>query len=144
MNIDTATCRRQWIPLTKVEEPFRSKLMQIYPISPQSHMQPKHFDLSVSYGCDIWISGQVPRFDQEIRYTGIVGVDISINEAREAARLCMANFLSILAAACGGDLSKVDRVIRITGYVRCSADFGGQAEVIDAASEVLTILGSQK
>ena len=140
MKTNNESNRRQWMPLARVAEPYRTRLAAIYPSSPATHKQPEHFDLSAVDGANIWISGQVPRFDQEIRYTGIVGADISIDVAREAARLSIANFLSILSAACDGDLSKVDKIIRITGYVRCTEDFGAQATVIDAASEVLTTL----
>jgi enamine deaminase RidA (YjgF/YER057c/UK114 family) len=144
MEIKEGEDHPQWMPLTRIEEPFRSRLVEIYPGSPVSHKQPKHFDLFARDGKDIWISGQIPRFNHEIRHVGIVGKDISIVEAREAARLCTANFLSILAAACCGDLSKVDRIVRITGYIRCTEEFGDQADVIDAASEMLEMLFGER
>lgn len=132
--------RPQWLPLSEVAEPFNSKLKALYPQAPHTFIKPAQFQLSVHDGELLWVSGQVPRFNQEIRYTGIVGEQLTIEQARDAARLCMANFLSIVAAACDGDLSRVVQVIRITGYVRGTSDFWAQSQVIDAASEVLTTL----
>ncbi|WP_397452964.1 RidA family protein [Pseudomonas sp. NA-150] len=128
----------QWLPLSEVAQPFKARLDALYPTSPHTFSVPAHFQLSVLDGDLLWVSGQVPRFNQEIRYCGIVGQGISLEQAREAARLCVANFLSIVAAACEGDFSRVEQVIRITGYVRGEADFAAQSEVINAASQVLT------
>jgi enamine deaminase RidA (YjgF/YER057c/UK114 family) len=130
----------QWLPLREVAEPFGSRLAALYPLMPDTFVVPAHFQLSVLDGDLLWVSGQVPRFNQDIRYTGIVGQQVSMEQAREAARLCVANFLSIVAAACDGDLGRVTQVVRITGYVRGDADFAAQSEVINAASQVLTAL----
>lgn len=132
--------RPQWLPFSDVAQPFGARLAALYPAPPHSFAEPAHFQLSVLDGDLLWVSGQVPRFNEEIRYTGIVGTDLSIAQAKQAARLCMANFLSIVAAACDGDLARVRQVIRITGYVRAGPDFGAQSTVIDAASSVLTEL----
>jgi enamine deaminase RidA (YjgF/YER057c/UK114 family) len=134
----------QWLPLSEVAQPYQDQLAVLYPSAPQRFVIPAHFQLSVADGDLLWVSGQVPRFEQEIRYTGIVGRDLSIQQAQAAARLCMANFLSIVAAACDGDLDRIQQVVRITGYVRGEADFGAQSEVINAASAVLTgLLGDR-
>ena len=134
----------QWLPLSEVAQPFNSQLQALYPVAPHTFIAPAQFQLSIHDGELLWVSGQVPRFNEEIRYTGIVGEQLSIEQARDAARLCMANFLSIVAAACDGDLSRVVQVIRITGYVRGASDFGAQSQVIDAASEVLTALFAER
>lgn len=128
---------RQWLPFSEVRQPFQALLRAIYHEAPQNFVVPRHFKLSVRDGNLLWVSGQVPRFNHEIRHTGIVGQDISLEQAQEAARLCTANFLSIVAAACDGDLERVEQVVRITGYVRAPSNFGAQSEVINAASEVL-------
>jgi enamine deaminase RidA (YjgF/YER057c/UK114 family) len=132
--------RPQWLPLSDVAQPFKRTLQTLYPVAPHTFIEPAQFQLSIHDGELLWVSGQVPRFNQEIRYTGIVGEQLSVDQARDAARLCMANFLSIVAAACNGDLSRVAQVIRITGYVRGTADFGAHSQVIDGASDVLIAL----
>jgi enamine deaminase RidA (YjgF/YER057c/UK114 family) len=134
----------QWLPFSAVLPPFDSPLQALYPVAPQTFIEPAHFQLSVRDGDLLWVSGQVPRFNQEIRYTGIVGEELSADQACDAARLCMANFLSIVAAACDGDLGRVAQVIRITGYVRGHRKFAAQSRVIDAASQVLTTLFGER
>jgi enamine deaminase RidA (YjgF/YER057c/UK114 family) len=134
----------QWLPFSAVNQPFRNKLQTLYPEAPNTFVEPAQFQLSTHDGELLWVSGQVPRFNQEIRYTGIVGEQLSIDQARDAARLCMANFLSIVAAACDGDLRRVMQVVRITGYIRGTTDFCNQSQVIDAGSEVLTSLFGER
>lgn len=85
----------------------------------------------------VFISGQGPRRNGEQIYSGKVGMDLSIEEGQAAARLCAENVLAHLASACGGDLGRVRRVVRITGLVNCAADFTSQARVIDGASALL-------
>lgn len=129
---------RQWMPLAEVDEPFRSRLLGLFGELPGSHVQPAHFDLSVvADGRQLWIAGQVPRFENTVRHQGVVGLDTSIETAREAARLSLANVLSIVAATCDGDLSRVEQFIRLTGYVRSTSAFGEHARIIDSASEIL-------
>ncbi|WP_167541132.1 RidA family protein [Janthinobacterium agaricidamnosum] len=139
---------RQWMPLHEVSEPFRSRLLEMYPDLPASHVQPLHFELSRisggGAGQQLWISGQVPRFGPQVRYQGVVGQDISIDMARDAARLALANLLSIIAAACDGDLGRVERVVRLTAYIRGTADFGEHSSVIDAASEILNAVFGER
>ena len=130
--------------LDTIAEPYKTRLNEIYAELPRYHSAVDFFDLSAASGSELWIAGQVPRFEKAIRYCGVVGDDVSIDDARAAARLCVANLLSILAAACDGDLSRVERVVRLTGYVRAVPDFGLQGKVLDAASEILnTLFGAQ-
>lgn len=134
--------RRQWMPLDEVAQPHRARLLELFPDMPQRHVPPLHFDLSSQIDQQLWIAGQVPRFEDEVRYQGVLGLDIDIENARAAARLCLANLLSIVAAACDGDLSRVDRFIRLTGYVRSTSSFIAHAGIIDAASEIInTVFG---
>jgi enamine deaminase RidA (YjgF/YER057c/UK114 family) len=88
-----------------------------------------------------FVSGQLPRLDGELRYRGTVGRQISIEEAKDAARFCAANCLAVLDQQLGG-LTRVIRLVRITGYVACVETFYDHADVIDAASRYLiAILG---
>lgn len=139
---------RQWMPLDEVVEPFRTPLLKIFEEVPRTHSSPVQFDLSTSVdtgaGRQLWISGQVPRFENTVRYQGIVGLDVSVDTACAAARLSLSNLLSILAAACGGDLSRVDNFIRLTGYVRSTSAFTEHAKVIDAASTILNSIFGEK
>jgi enamine deaminase RidA (YjgF/YER057c/UK114 family) len=83
------------------------------------------------------ISGQIPMKDGKLAFEGKVGDNVSVDEARDAARLCALNLISQMKAACGGDLDKVVRVVKLGGFVNCVDGFGGQPQVINAASDLM-------
>lgn len=83
-----------------------------------------------------YVSGQVPRVDGKLPYVGKVGVDVTIEQARELAKICVLQGLSSLEAEIGS-LDRVERVSTVTGYVQSTDGSNQQAQVIDAASELL-------
>jgi enamine deaminase RidA (YjgF/YER057c/UK114 family) len=82
------------------------------------------------------VSGQVPAVDGKIAVTGKVGVNLSVDQGKEAARLCFINVLVHLKAACGGELDRVKRVVRLGGFIASPADFTQQALVMNGASDL--------
>jgi enamine deaminase RidA (YjgF/YER057c/UK114 family) len=90
-----------------------------------------------------YVSGQLPRLDGLLTATGKVGTEVSVEEAQEAARVCILNGLAQLKRELGS-LDKIKRIIRITGYVNSSAGFSAQPKVIDAASELLGNIFGEK
>src|SRR5215510_15607373 len=82
------------------------------------------------------VSGQVPAIDGKITITGKVGSGISIDRGKEAARLCIINVLVHLKAACGGDLDRVKRVVRLGGFIACPPEFTQHAMVMNGASDL--------
>jgi len=82
------------------------------------------------------VSGQVPAVDGKIAVTGKVGNGLSIDQGREAARLCFINVLVHLKAACGGDLDRVKRVVRLGGFVASPPEFTQHAQVMNGASDL--------
>jgi len=85
----------------------------------------------------VTISGQVPMVDGAVRHKGKLGVDIDVATGAAAARLCALNVVAQLRAACGGDLDRVERCIRIAGYVASSPDFFDHPKVINGASDLI-------
>lgn len=83
------------------------------------------------------ISGQIPVVDDEVRFIGIVGATIDVEAAQAAARLCTLHVIAQISAACGGDLERVERVLRIGGYVASAPGFTQQSQVINGASELI-------
>src|ERR1700730_14977 len=69
------------------------------------------------------VSGQVPAIDGKIAVTGKVAAGLSIDRGKEAARLCFINVLVHLKAACGGDLDRVKRVVRLGGFIASPPEF---------------------
>jgi enamine deaminase RidA (YjgF/YER057c/UK114 family) len=82
------------------------------------------------------VSGQVPAVDGRIAVTGRVGNGLSLDQGREAARLCFINVLVHLKAACGGDLDRVRRVVRLGGFVASPPEFTSHAQVMNGASDL--------
>ena len=82
------------------------------------------------------VSGQVPAIDGKIAITGKVGAGVSIDRGKAAARLCFINVLVHLKAACGGDLDRVRRVVRLGGFIAAPPEFTEQAQVMNGASDL--------
>ncbi len=87
-------------------------------------------------GSLLFTAGQLPFREGKLPYTGKVGQDVSVEDAKEAARLCALNALAAIRA--GADsLENVRRVVKVTGYVASAAGFNGQPEVMNGASDLL-------
>jgi len=83
------------------------------------------------------ISGQIPMQDGKLAFEGKVGADVSVEDACAAARLCGINLIAQMKAACGGDLDRLVRVVKLGGFVNCVDGFGSQPQVINAASDLM-------
>jgi enamine deaminase RidA (YjgF/YER057c/UK114 family) len=82
------------------------------------------------------VSGQVPAVDGRIAVTGKVGNGLSLDQGIEAARLCFINVLVHLKSACGGDLDRVKRVVRLGGFIASLPEFTSHAQVMNGASHL--------
>lgn len=82
------------------------------------------------------VSGQVPLDDGRIAIMGKVGATVSVDEGRRAARLCFINVVAQLRAACGGDLDRVVKVVRLGGFIASPAEFTQHAAVMNGASDL--------
>jgi enamine deaminase RidA (YjgF/YER057c/UK114 family) len=82
------------------------------------------------------ISGQLPMADGKLLSTGKLGVSVSLEDGVTAARQCFLNILAHLNTACEGDLNRVARLVRLGGFVACSADFTQHPAVINGASNL--------
>ena len=85
----------------------------------------------------VFVSGQVPLAGGELQLPGRVGEDVSAEDGQNAARICALNLLAQVKAALDGDLDRVARVVRLGGFVNSAADFTGQPQVINAASDLM-------
>jgi enamine deaminase RidA (YjgF/YER057c/UK114 family) len=81
-------------------------------------------------------SGQLPRIDGRLTCVGTLGLDVTVAEGAEAARVCALNALSVLRSALGS-LDRIERLLTVTGFVACVPGFAEQPAVIDGASQVL-------
>lgn len=83
-----------------------------------------------------YVSGQLPKVDGEIKVVGKLGDNVSMEQAQEAARICILQGLSCIKQEIGS-LDKILRIVKITGFVNSAPGFNQQPKVIDAASELL-------
>ncbi|WP_170562018.1 RidA family protein [Ruegeria atlantica] len=89
----------------------------------------------VRVGNIVYVSGQISKDDDLI--TGKLGADMEVEAGAAAAKVCAINLLAQVKAACGGDIEKLVRVIKLTGFVNSTADFTAQPQVINGASDFL-------
>lgn len=98
----------------------------------------------VKVGSLVYISGQLPMREGVLKYGGKVGRDFTLEEGQEAAKTCAYNILTQLKAACEGDLNRVQRCIRLGGFVNCPEDFKDQPKVVNGASDLMIALFGEK
>ena len=92
----------------------------------------------------VFMAGQVAREAGKMKYTGKVGRDITAEDGQAAARLCAVNLLAQLKAACGGDLDRVERCVRLGGFVNSPPDFLDHPKVVNGASDfVVEVFGER-
>jgi enamine deaminase RidA (YjgF/YER057c/UK114 family) len=87
-------------------------------------------------GNTVFISGQVTMADGGLKYVGKVGADISLEDGKAAARLCAINVIAQVKAACGGDLDRVKRCVKVGVFVNAVPDFTQHPEVANGASDL--------
>jgi enamine deaminase RidA (YjgF/YER057c/UK114 family) len=83
----------------------------------------------------VFISGQISRDDNGL-ITGQLGGGVDVDTGRAAARTCALALIAQLRAACGGDLDRLVRVVKLTGFVNAAPDFTGHPAVINGASDL--------
>lgn len=84
----------------------------------------------------VMTSGQVPILNGEIKYSGRVGFDLTVEEAQKAAELCALNGLSAIKGIIG-NLDKIKRVVKLTVFVNSADEFTAQPQVANGASELI-------
>ena len=102
-------------------------------------MAPKvgHIEGTVLSRGQLYISGQIPQWNGERRFIGKAGAEFSLEEVQMAARLSALNMLAQAKAALDGDLDRVRRVVKLTGYVNAHPDFHDVTPAVNGASDLL-------
>ncbi|HMA80699.1 MAG TPA: RidA family protein, partial [Candidatus Binatia bacterium] len=87
----------------------------------------------VRVGDLLYIGGNIGRIDGVLKYRGKVGAAVSLEQAYDAARNCALNHLAIMKAALG-DLDKVERIVKVLGYVNVAPGFIDMPKVVNGES----------
>ena len=119
---------------------IEAKLAELGIALPQPAAPVANYVPFVVSGSLVYISGQLPlssdgKLDPE--HVGRVSMDVSVEAASEAARLCAINVLAQLKAAAGGNLERVVRCVRLGGFIASPQDFTGQGGVMNGASDLV-------
>ena len=88
----------------------------------------------------VFISGQVSLQPDGKLICGKVGKDLNLEQAQHAAKICGLNILSQLKKICDGNLDKVKSCMKLTGYVNSTQDFIQQPQVINGASDLISLV----
>ena len=97
----------------------------------------------VQTGSTVYVSGQISNGPGGL-ITGKLGADMDIAAGAEAARACAIALLAQVKAACDGDIERLVRVVKLTGFVNSTPDFTDQPKVINGCSDFLVeVLGDR-
>ncbi|MEP1354402.1 MAG: RidA family protein [Tateyamaria sp.] len=90
----------------------------------------------VQIGDIVYVSGQISNGADGL-IKGKLGADMEVEAGAAAAKTCAISLLAQVKAACGGDIDRLVRVVKLTGFVNSTADFTQQPQVINGASDFL-------
>lgn len=108
------------------------------PVAPVANYVP-----FVITGSLVFISGQVSIGPGGL-ITGKLGADLDLEKGVEAAHACGVNLIAQLRAACGGDLDRVTRVVKLGGFVNSTPDFTDQPKVVNGCSDLMVAVFGDK
>ncbi|MEM7596363.1 MAG: RidA family protein [Pseudomonadota bacterium] len=115
---------------------FETKLAEMGVTLPEAPMPAANYVPYVQVGSTLFVSGQLPKLGDTLM-VGKLGADMETAAGAEAAKACAINLLAQVKAACGGDLDRLKRVVKLTGFVNSTADYGEQPAVVNGASDFL-------
>lgn len=84
----------------------------------------------------IFISGQLPMENGKVKYTGKLGDKVTDEQGMLAAKLSAENILAQLTKAVGS-LDKVERCVKLTGFVNATSDYTSHPQIINGASDTI-------
>lgn len=114
----------------KFEENLREKGLSI-PVRKGA----KPFESGVVTGNLLYISGHAAKIDGVLKYKGIVGDNVTLDEAKDAANICFLNCLSAVAEQVGS-IEKIKKIVNIKGYVACVSDFTQHGDVMNEVTSL--------
>lgn len=91
----------------------------------------------IKQGSMVFVSGQLPLKDGVLTATGIVGKDVTVEDATNAARQCAINILAQINVACEGNLDRIQQCVRLGGFVASTPEFTDHPFVINGASDFM-------
>lgn len=115
---------------------FEQNLANLGVTLPEAPMPAANYVPYVIVGDLVYVSGQISQNSDGL-IIGKLGDTLTTEQGAEAAKCCAISLLSQVKAACGGDLDRLVRVVKLTGFVNSTADYTEQPQVINGASNLI-------
>ncbi|MEM1150905.1 MAG: RidA family protein [Pseudomonadota bacterium] len=115
---------------------FETQLAELGVALPDAPAPAANYVPFVRVGDIVYVSGQISNGPDGL-ITGKLGGDMDIEAGAAAAKTCAISLLAQVKAACDGDLDRLVRVVKLTGFVNSTADFTDQPKVVNGASDFL-------
>lgn len=115
---------------------FETRLAELGIVLAQAPAPAANYVPFVQVGEIVYVSGQISN-DESGLITGKVGDNMTTEAAAAAAKTCAVSLLAQVKAACGGDLDRLVRVVKLTGFVNSTANYTDQPKVVNGASDFL-------
>lgn len=104
---------------------------------PNAPMPAANYVPFVVAGSMLFVAGQITAVNGEIKYKGKLGKDLAVEDGYQAARICGLNLIAQAKAACGGDLDRIKRVVKLGGFVNATPEFTDHPKVVNGASDLM-------
>ena len=114
---------------------IEARLKQLRIELPEPRSPVANFVACNRIGSAVFVSGQVTAWNGDYLYIGKVGREVSLDEGKDAARICALNVISQLKNFLG-DLDKVQRIAMVQGFVNAVPEFEDHPKVINGASDL--------
>jgi len=98
---------------------------------------------AVQSGNHVFTSGQIPFVKGELLHKGKLGGELTVDEGYECARIAIMNCLAAVKSMIG-DLDRIQRVVKVTGFVSSASGFQDQPKVLNGASDLLLEIFGEK
>ncbi|MEM7470304.1 MAG: RidA family protein [Pseudomonadota bacterium] len=115
---------------------FETRLNELGVTLPDAPAPAANYVPFTQVGDTLYVSGQISNGPDGL-VLGKLGGGMSVEDGAAAAKLCAISLLAQVKAACGGDLDKLERVVKLTGFVNSTQDFTDQPKVINGCSDFL-------
>lgn len=128
----------------QAEGRVRARLAELGIDLPQAATPVGSYVPAIIDGDHVLTSGQLPVVTGALPQTGLVGREVTPEDAQSLARISAINAIAAIAGALDGDLDRVEQITKVVGFVASTPDFTGQPAVVNGASDLLAeVFGDQ-